>query len=160
MNDKRPHSGDGGSYVTTPMAASMLDLLGGKRVGSVAITRDEMQSLTKLYCFKREPTNERPPKPVLPEKPMLPWERQEAERAHKEALQRWEKWVDPQPFMQAGANRNMLRHAEHDGMRLIAWLAKFVPEGQDPLKVLIQLAVEAGFDVAPEDQTWSEEEGE
>jgi hypothetical protein len=60
--------------------------------------------------------------------------------------------------MQAGADRNMVRHAESDGIRLIAWLAKYVPEGEDPLKTLVQLAVDAGWDVDPSDVTWADAE--
>ncbi len=80
----------------------------------------------------------------------------EGEEAHKRAVARWERWEDPRPLMQAGADRNMARYAEHDGLRLVAWLARHVPEGGDPLKTLIQLAVDAGWDVPPEDIAWAE----
>ena len=152
-----------GSYVTTPQTAEVIELLGSSlSYGGIAFSRDEVRALARLYGFKPEEPHQRPPKPepVLSEKPLLPWERQDAERAHKAALERWEKWVDPSPMHQAGADRNMIRHAEHDGLRLIAWLAKYIPQGADPLRALIQLAMNAGFDVCPSDVSWAVEDEE
>jgi hypothetical protein len=65
---------------------------------------------------------------------------------------------DANPLLQAGADRNLLRQAEEDGFRLLAWLAKYVPAGTDPLKVLIQIASHAGWDVDPEDAAWSNDD--
>lgn len=59
------------------------------------------------------------------------------------------------PLTQAGSDRNVIREAECDGLRLIAWLAKFVPAGEDPLKTLIQIADEAGCNVSYEDISWA-----
>lgn len=58
-------------------------------------------------------------------------------------------------LLQAGADRNMLRHAECDGLRLLAWIAKFVEAGEDPVKVLINMAVEAGYTVDPNDVAYA-----
>lgn len=48
------------------------------------------------------------------------------------------------------------RNAECDGVRIIAWLARNCPPGEDPLKTVIQLAGEAGWDVSAEDLEYSE----
>jgi len=152
-------------YVTTPKTGTVFRLLGtGLRAGGVTLTRDETAALNKLYGFEIEKPQKRPPKPVLAEVELEPdapaWKRQDAEKRakkdHEEAVKRWEKWSDPRELFQAGADRNMLRHAEHDGMRLVAWLAKYVPKGEDPLKTLVQLAVDAGYDVDPSDIEWAE----
>jgi len=68
--------------------------------------------------------------------------------------------VDPagNVLEKAGAERNILRHAEADGMRLVAWIARYTESGQDPLKVLVQLACASGLDVEPGDSKWSEED--
>ncbi len=147
--------------VTTPLAETMIALLGpGMRHESVLWTRDETAALNKLYGFVPEKPNKRPPRPepevVDPSEP--PYKHEDAKRRHAEAVKRWEAWTDPLPLMQAGADRNMARHAMHDGLRLIAWLAKHVPPGTDPLKTLIQMAALAGWDVSPEDMTWAEDE--
>lgn len=63
-------------------------------------------------------------------------------------------------FMQAGADVNAMRHAEADGLRMVAWLARRCPPGEDPLKVLVQLAIEAGWDVDPADIEWAQDEAE
>lgn len=60
-------------------------------------------------------------------------------------------------FHNAGTTRNLLRHAECDGLRMLAWIARFVPKGEDPLRTLIQLAADAGLDVQPEDVDWASE---
>lgn len=57
-------------------------------------------------------------------------------------------------FMQAGADRNALRHAQADGLRLLAWLARHVEPGQDPLRTLVDLACQAGWDVDPLEVDW------
>jgi len=156
-----------GNLITTPKAGLMFQLLGaGLRTGDVRFTHDEETALNKLYGFKKEKPNKKPPKPTLKKVEVKPGMDQyairraeeQAEKDHVEAVKRWEKWEDPIACMQAGADRNMVRHAESDGIRLIAWLAKYVTEGEDPLKTLVQLAVDAGWDVDPSDVTWADAE--
>jgi hypothetical protein len=112
-------------------------LVAGLRTGDVRFTHDEETALNKLYGFKKEKPNKKPPKPVLKAVDIKGMDQyairraeEQAEKDHVEAVKRWEKWEDPIAFMQAGADRNMVRHAESDGIRLIAWLAKYVPEGR------------------------------
>jgi len=155
-----------GNLITTPRAGLMFQLLGsGFRTGHVQFTRDEEAALNKLYGFKKEKPNKKPPKPTLKKVDTKGMDQyairraeEQAEKDHVEAVKRWEKWEDPIALMQAGADRNMVRHAEADGVRLVAWLAKYVPEGEDPLKTLVQLAVDAGWDVDPIDVTWADAE--
>lgn len=63
-----------------------------------------------------------------------------------------------QELMQAGADRNALRTAEFDGRRMVAWLAKFCEAGEDPLKVLIRMAMDCGCDVDASDMEWALDE--
>lgn len=58
-------------------------------------------------------------------------------------------------FMQAGADRNMFRHASSDGLRMVAWIAKYCEPEEDPVKVLIRMASDAGLDVDPSDFSWA-----
>lgn len=67
---------------------------------------------------------------------------------------------DEPGIMQHGATRNMLRHAEADGLRMVAWFARFIPPGEDPLKYLVQLTVERGWDITPEDVAWAADEAD
>lgn len=59
-------------------------------------------------------------------------------------------------LLQAGADRNVLRHAQADGLRLVAWLARYVEPGKDPLRTLVELACQAGWDVDPIDVGWAQ----
>lgn len=57
-------------------------------------------------------------------------------------------------FLQSGADVNMMRHAETDGLRIMAWLARYVPAGEDPLKTVV-LAMAEKYDVDPADVAWA-----
>jgi hypothetical protein len=153
---------------TTPGTVSLMSLLGpGLRSGNIVLSLDQTRNLNRIYGFDEEKPNQRPPRPKPPEPlpPNASWEaKRDYNRAledHKSAVESWEKWTDPRSFLQAGADRNMIRYAEADGMRLVAWIAKYVEAGEDPLKTLIQMASDAGFDVDPSDIEWANgEEGE
>ena len=147
-----------GIGVTTPRSAAMIELLGMRLdYDGLALSGDEYKALAKLYGYKREPPTERPPKPEYTEKPNRSYyEKENDVRAHADAVKQWEKWEDPRVLMQAGADRNLTRDAASDGMRLIAWLARYVLPGTDPLKTLIELGIDAGLDVDPSDVTWAE----
>jgi hypothetical protein len=147
-----------GCRVTTPRAEGSARLLGAVVFDGVALTLDEMTAIRKLYGFKREgPT----PKPEPPEAPKREdfaqdWEYRDAVHAYESALKHHENWEDPRALLQAGSDRNAIRHAKADGLRILAWLAKNVPAGDDPLKSVIQLAIDAGWDVDPSDIEWAE----
>jgi hypothetical protein len=61
-------------------------------------------------------------------------------------------------FFQGGADINLFRHAECDGLRIMAWLARYVPAGEDPLKTVIEMAIAAEFDVDPGDVEYAQGE--
>lgn len=60
-------------------------------------------------------------------------------------------------ILQLGADQVMFREAELDGLRIVAWLAKYVEPGRDPMKTIVRMAIDAGFDVDPSDVEWIEE---
>jgi hypothetical protein len=152
-----------GSYVTTPRAAQTMRLLGaGIRHGGVTLTSDEKRAIDRLYGFVPEQPQQRPERPVEP--PPDPratyYERDAAEREHKDAVRAWGQWSDPSQLAQAGADRNALRHAEVDGLRMLAWIARHVPPGEDPVKTLVAMAICADWDVDPADVEWADGEAE
>jgi hypothetical protein len=110
--------------------------------------------LCKLYGFVQEKPRERPPEPA----PLGPKATSDERRDHENRVRAWKAWSDPRRFHQAGADANMMRYAEEDGLRIVAWLAKFVEPGSDPLKALVSLAADAGWDVDPVDVAWSQDE--
>ncbi len=64
-------------------------------------------------------------------------------------------------LLNAGNERDMFRAAEKDGFRLMATLADLgllEEPGYDPVKILLQMALDAGLDVDGEDVLYLEEE--
>lgn len=59
-------------------------------------------------------------------------------------------------FSIAADDLSVMRFAERHGLRMVAYIAKHLQCGEDPVSVLNQLMVDAGWDV-PE---WEEEEEE
>lgn len=164
---KRPTMKKGSSTVTTPLSATIIELLGhGLSSGAVTLSRSESRAITELYGYKAEKPTERPPEPIPP-KPPGPSAGPEDARTYRQlkdkydrAIENWRKWQDPLPLMQAGAARNALRDAQVDGLRLLAWIAKYVEPGRDPLKTLVQFAGEAGMPVCSEDSEWADDDNE
>lgn len=137
----------------------MAELLGARHFGGVAVTDDELRAIQKLYGFVKEPPNKKPDPPEPPRRESFGsewWKYDEAVRQHERALQYLENWKDPQPLMQAGADKNAMRHAEADGLRVIAWLAKYLQPGEDPLKYVVQMATGLGLDIDPQDLDWAD----
>ena len=63
----------------------------------------------------------------------------------------------PGKLNEAGDNRNLMRRAEQDGLRMVAWIAKHCQPGEDPLRKLIRTVVDGGYDVDPADHAWAAE---
>ena len=130
---KRPGRG---RITTTPVAETMIQLLGGEFSGSVCCTQQQVHDLRRLYGFQPDPeVSRKPNRSVRPSDPI----------DHSST-----------PLACAGSIRNMFRAAETDGLRMIAWFAKWCEPDTDPVKALIQLAIDAGWDVDPEDVAWVE----
>lgn len=64
------------------------------------------------------------------------------------------------PLIQAGNNRNVIRHAEIDGLRLIAYLSQYLEPGDDPVEVLSCRLSECGYDVGEQWESGEEEKEE
>lgn len=91
----------------------------------------------------------------------------EATEAHAEAMAEYEErrrkargWeaerlrppkpADPEGaayFQRGGDSMHMLRHAEADGVRMVALIARYVEPGDDPVRLLARLLMDAGYDV-------------
>jgi hypothetical protein len=164
---KRPTTKKRLATVTTPLSATMIELLGpGLASGGIVLTRSESQAIEDLYGYKKEEPSKRPPEPTPPTPPG-PSSGPDDARAYRrlmeeydKAMVKWRKWEDPLPLMQAGAARNAIRDAQVDGLRLLAWIAKYVEPGHDPLKTLVQFAAEAGMPVSSEETEWADTEEE
>jgi len=138
-----------GSNITTPNTALSIGLLGANIYKNIALSADELRAIQKLYGFVKEKSNEKPEPPIPPNREDFDfkWEYEDAVKKYERELALHDNWEDPKALLQSGSDRNAMRYAESDGLRIIAWLAKYVPVGEDPLKLVIQFAIDAGFDV-------------
>ena len=152
-----------GSMVSTPSAKFANELLGGGMVyQGVHWSRDEVKRLRKLYGYKVERPNEKPAPPLAPKRSEFSYDSdyRSAMRQHEIELENHKTWTDPVELMQAGADHNMTRYAEHDGLRIVAWLSRYTEPGEDPMKALIRLLMDSGIDMDPGDVTWAMEDDE
>lgn len=121
-------------HITTPRSSEILGLIGGGLTyDGLALTNDEVRALRKLYGY------DEPRKPLPEEEPSY------GGRGQSQKLE---------DFHQAGADRNLIRNAKLDGLRIVAWLAKYVDKNEDPLAFLVSVMADSGMDVDIEDAMW------
>jgi len=118
----------------------MLKLLDGVSSGQVTYTKDQMKNLERVYGpLDREEMRARlQPDFIGPLK-----------QRHESAFE----------LLEAGAVRNIFRAVETDGLRCIGVLAKFLEKEEDPVKLLIRLLNDAGYDVGDSIE-WATDEDE
>lgn len=152
----------GGSLCSTPSAADSIALLGGERYESVAFSLDECSALQRLYGVDTARADKEA-------RAFAEAAHQEAMARHRAAMAKRAPWDRPLPaptlqtdgtaaFAVAGAGRNLFRHAEADGLRMVAAMARFLQPGDDPVRVLVSLMADAGWDVR-EDPDWYNGDG-
>lgn len=54
-------------------------------------------------------------------------------------------------FESAGSIRNLLRHINSDGLRVMAFLSKYLEKDEDPVGLVATALIEMGFDVEIEE---------
>lgn len=130
-----------GRTTTTPMSATMIQLLGaGSYCDGVRLSTSETESLCKAYSIVLPPARRKPTGEDYGDGPEYTNDDQA-----KMGMDR---------FYEAGALRNMFRAAKHDGLRSMAVLAKHLNPEEDPVKFLIRLLNDAGYD-HPDDFDWA-----
>lgn len=150
-----------GSMVSAPSAKFANELIGGGMVyQGVHWSQDEVKRLRKLYKYEVERPNKKPERPLEPQRSEFEFDSdyRRAMNMHAMAIKHHAAGTDPVEFMQAGADRNMARYAEHDGLRIVAWLSRYTEPGEDPMKALIRLLMDSGIDIDPSDVTWAMED--
>lgn len=142
----------GTSLYSTPSSRETIALLGGgEQYQGVTISRDEQAALGAYYEYDLSSIGPDvpPPSPPTPPPSDSTWTEREA---YKRALADHERAVarhDPQgqhKFQLKGAQLHMAREASSDGLRVMAWLARFLRPGDDPVQFVAQLAADAGMD--------------
>ena len=126
----------------TPTDATVLELLGGVSWNGINYTKSQMQAFEKIYGpLDHNEMNQR----LRPDFTGPLKQNEESAAA----------------LLEAGARRNIFRAVESDGLRCMGALSKHLQQGEDPVKFLIRLMSDAGYDVG-DDIEWAEteEEGE
>ena len=151
---------------STPRAKELIQFFGsGPSYEGTYTTTDEYRALQRVYGFHdetlpeiREPTKPDTSRMTYSQKEYALKQYEEALAASRSPKNREE----IQSFLQAGSDLALMRHARNDGLRMIFWLSRYLEPGQDPVKLLISMAVASGFDVDPGDVDYmnSEEEEE
>ena len=142
--------------IVRPCDKTSLTLLGGVTTGnSTLITNSQYKALLKFYDFDldyakkhakyavdsyqkryeadlREYQEDRTRTVREPKKP-------DAEKVYKEHL----------ALMEAGDRGNLWKHVEGDGQRVMAFLARHLEVGEDPVRLLENILTEVGYGMSP-----------
>ena len=146
----------------TPNDIAMIELLGGNRHEGIVLSRSQMNHLRKAYEFNPIfPAKCADQAVALREAEIVRIKAENAEKAAKGLTRNSYNGLKDVPnpltgaekktverFHQAGDDRDLLRQASGDGLRVMAFLAQFLEPGQDPVKLVVQLCADAGYDTA------------
>ena len=157
---KRPRTSpsSGGVVVATPMDAVMAELTGYLHFEGVGFTRDQKKRLAAYYGFTDAYIQDQVDSArAKHEERQKKIEEKEAEKkAQKGQWYRASYGAEPalRPFdeeairkmHQAGSDRNLLRHVRSDGLRVMAFLSKYLERHEDPVEFLEGLCSEVGLD--------------
>jgi hypothetical protein len=145
---------------STPSSEMLIALLGGSSFEGVRVSRDELRHLLHFYKISDQVRAQLVAEAKVKHEVYI-----ERIKKENEGLSKFDQHFVPLPFdgdavwrfIEAGDERNMFREAAHDGLRIMAFLSKYLEPDQDPVKLVIQMAVAADFDVSPEDAAWADE---
>lgn len=164
----------------TPDSEISISLLGAAySTSGVKFTQSEHARLLAFYGFKESEADE-----------CVRAAREEHEARVARAREEWEaapapvgtaRWVpgralplpDPEKIKEPdyagvrqlhveGSLRNIYRHVQRDGLRLMAAISKFLDPGEDPVRLVLGLLRDAGYDVVDywEDEDFEDGEAE
>lgn len=166
----QPRPQANGAPCATPSDADMIEAYGGSSFEGVAFSDAQRRDLEKLYGYDLARSAHEAIAYSESEyrRAMLAYDEAMATEADPWKRERLVKPKPPDPggiakFFISGNQLHMFRHAQCDGLRLIALLAHHVEPGRDPVRVLARLMIDAGWDVQVEpdwvdgDETGEEE---
>ena len=155
--------GDPDFFAATPDDVFVIKTLGGKQCNGVTFTDDQLRALRRAYGFSDTHNQsvvegmrqDHEVRVTAFEKTLLealPYKREELERKRPKPFDA----EGLTTFLESGDNVNLFRHAERDGLRIMGAISRFLEPGEDPVKLVLRLAVEAGYDVDV-DPEWLED---
>lgn len=137
---------------TDPQTEQMCRLLGGISFEAVTLSRNQIENLMKLYGCHHEKEKDWPPSTIeVPENPHAYTPYGSKPKMVQKVL------GSAAPLAESAMLVSLGRRAKHDGLRMLAVLSRFCEPGQDPVKLLVQLCIEAGYDIGTLSE-WAYEE--
>jgi len=149
------------TVASTPYSMAMIELFGGASFEGVSFSLDEYRAMEKVYSMDATASGEEAAafSKEIYEKALKEYEAKMADPS----LSRWEKEKLRKPappdlegvktLFKKGSQRNLMRYAREDGLRLMGVLSRYLESGEDPVKLVLRLMVDVGYDV-PEDFDW------
>jgi hypothetical protein len=120
----------------------LIDILGGITFEGNTITHEQVRNFSEFYGYKIDIKK-------LYIEPSSPRSKKQYPRKEE----------DPEVLFHAGSFRNMTREIINDGIRVMAFLSKYLDKNEDPVNLVAKAFINAGYDVT--DELWDEEtEGE
>lgn len=145
-----------------PCDEVMCSLLGGCHWDGVNLTNDQVAALSRHYDGISVEDNVRETRAnfeAAETARKLKWEedfKKDPYRTPKPFEHRYFEEEAIRALYTAGRNKGTKTAASFDGLRLMAFLARFLERGEDPVRLVEGLMMDAGFDVT--DGGWPEEE--
>jgi len=156
-----------GSPCATPTDAKVIQLLGGKSTHGVMFTTDQMQALEEFYGYDFKAASKEAIAHAKEryKSAVSAYEKLMADPDIPDYKKRMRRAPEPVPedgggfgeFVVAGSERNLFRAVKEDGLRVMAFLGRFLEPGQDPVKLIVQLMSEVGYDVG-DHYEWAHED--
>jgi hypothetical protein len=130
-----------------PQDAETIALLGGDQHNGVHLTRDQVRHLERIAGVPNRTEAEMALRRAQ-------WaERMAAAQSTWEAMSASERRLKPEPAkcpfpegLYDHETHAALEEAAHNGLRAMAFLAEFLHKGEDPVRFLENLLIDAGFD--------------
>jgi len=151
-------------------------LLGGERYKGITFTHQQIRQLEKFYNFNTGEADRFADKTVELEKRNYEKKYEKEIEESTISLFKREPRFPPKPdydlireesknLSLAGTNRNVMRHTELDGLRLMGFLSKWLEPGNDPVSFVGRLMSDIGYDICigdlwPDNETELEENEE
>jgi len=152
-----------GTVVATKSDIWSFELLGGETFQGVGFTKTQVENLWKFYGFPGDnKPHERKGQDAYEASVTVDAKHKEINSSHipgmrheKYSIPSWEKLreaaIHTTNFVNTGSVRNLFRHADLDGLRIMAFLSKFCEPGEDPVQLVARALADQGYDVSLDD---------
>jgi len=150
----------------TQVDSSLIALIGGYTWEGVNFTRDQVQSLMRFFSFDPEHTSRRVESGLVKARDAHSKKKREYDAALAQGMHyardpgkfSEEKYHEGSArFFDTGDERDVARCTSHEGLRVMAYLSRFLEPGEDPVRLVARGMAALGFE-AGIDECWPEDD--